>query len=108
MEGPNLRSFPRTMLCCPVELRVGDRTIRREQALGNLSAHGLFLQAEKLPVNTVVHIKIAAALPVEVDGVVRFCQADGVGIEFTASTKADLQRLGELIAEFTRRETLGY
>ena len=51
MEGPNLRSFPRTLFSCPVELNVGDKTIRLEQALGNLSVHGLFLHVEALPVD---------------------------------------------------------
>ncbi len=107
MEGPELRSVPRTFLCCPVELCVGGKTIRREQAMGNVSAHGLFLQAEYLPVNTAVRIKLSAAVPIEIDGVVRFCDARGVGIEFTAPAEADRQRLAELIAAFTPGETLG-
>src|SRR5262249_28360009 len=89
MEGPNLRSFPRTFFCCPVEFSVGDKIICRKQAQGNLSVHGLFLQAEVLPVDSAVHIKIGATRSVEVDGVVRFCGSGGVGIQFTAALKAD-------------------
>ncbi|MFQ5926318.1 MAG: PilZ domain-containing protein [Terriglobia bacterium] len=107
MEGPNLlRSSPRTLLCCPVELRVGEKTIRLEQAIGNLSAGGLFVNAEALPLNTAVHVKIAAKPPFKAKGVVRFCDAGGVGIEFTSLTPPNRQRLEELIAEFTHRETL--
>jgi PilZ domain len=106
MEGPSLRSFPRTFFCCPVELSVGDKIIRREQAQGNLSIHGLFLQAEVLPVDSAVHIKIGAARSVEVDGVVRFCGGGGVGIQFTAPLKADRECVADLIADFTERETL--
>ncbi len=106
MEGPNLRSYPRTLFSCPVELSVGDKTIRLEQALGNLSVHGLFLHAEPLPVDASVHIRIAATHPAEFDGVVRFCDAEGVHIEFTAITEADRRHLDDLIAEFALQERL--
>lgn len=106
MEGPSLRSSPRTLLCCPIELRVGNQTIRLKQATGNLSVGGLFISAGELPVNTPVHVKMAATPPFEAEGVVRFCDAGGIGIEFTTLTEANRRRLGELIAEFTQRETL--
>lgn len=106
MEGPDLRSCPRTLFTCPVELRVGSKTIRLEQALGNLSVHGLFLHAEPLPVNASVRIRIAAAHPAEFTGVVRFCDAEGVHIEFLTITEADRRRLYDLIAEFAPKERL--
>jgi len=104
VEGPNLlRGSPRTVFCCPLELLVGGRTIRLEQATGNLSAGGLFVEAQELPLNSAVHIKIAAPPPFEADGIVRFCDADGVGIEFTSVAAAQRQRLDQLIAEFARK-----
>ena len=106
MEGPDLRSYPRTLFSCPVELRVGGKTIRLEQALGNLSVHGLFLQAEPLPLNASVRIRIAATHPAEFAGVVRFCDAEGVHIEFLAITEADRRHLYDLIAEFAPKERL--
>ena len=105
MEGPELRSLPRTLLCCPVELRVGDKTIRLQQGFGNLSAKGLFLRTEGLPVNTVVHIKIAASPPLEAEGVVRFCTSAGIGIEFASHTEVERRRLEDLIAELVTKET---
>jgi hypothetical protein len=107
MEGPSLRRLPRTSLCCPVELRVGDRTIGLDHAVGNLSLTGMFLQVEKLPVNAPVHIKFAALHSVELDGVVRYSHTAGAGIEFTATTGPTRQGLCQLIAEFTPREILG-
>lgn len=115
MEGPHLRRSPRTALCCATELRAGKKAIRLEQAVGNLSAGGLFVNAHELPVNTAVHIKMEAAPfraslqdepAFEAEGVVRFCEAGGVGIEFTGITEANRRRLAELIAEFTQREVL--
>lgn len=106
MEGPDLRSYPRTLFTCPVELSVGGKTIRLKQAVGNLSVHGLFLHAEPLPVNASVHIRIAAAHPAEFDGVVRFCDAEGVHIEFLAITEAGRLHLYDLIAEFAPKERL--
>lgn len=106
MEGPSLRSFPRMLLQNPVELRVGSRTIRIEKAMGNLSAGGLFVNAEGLPLNSAVHVKIAAARPFEAEGVVRETHASGVGIEFTSITEANHKRLDELIAALTQKEVL--
>lgn len=108
MEGPSIRSSPRISLRDPVEIRVGKRTIRIPKALGNLSAGGLFVNAEELPVNTAVQVKIAAARPFEAEGVVRFSepQGGGVGIEFTAITDANRKRLDALIVELTKKEVL--
>jgi hypothetical protein len=86
---------------------VGDRIIRRKRAAGNLSASGLFLQAAKLPVNTPVRVKLAGRHPLEMEGVVRFCGAEGVGIKFIAPTEISRRRLDDLIAEFVPREILG-
>ena len=106
MEGPNLRHSPRTSFHAPIDIHIGGKTIHLDHALGNLSAHGLFLSHEDLPVNSPVHVKIASGPGVEADGVVRFSDAEGVGIEFTAATDADRRRLDDLIAELTRRESL--
>ena len=106
MEGPSLRSFPRLPLRNPVEIRVGSRTIRIEKAVGDLSVGGLFVNAEGLPLNADVHIKIAATRPFEAEGVVRETHAGGVGIEFTAITEANRKRLDELIAALTQKEVL--
>ena len=106
MEGPNLRSCPRTLFSCPVELSVGKKTIRLRQALGNLSTHGLFLQAKALPVGSSVHIKIAAVPSMEVDGIVRYCEPDGIHIEFTDLTEASRRRIDDLIVQFASQEPL--
>ncbi len=105
MEGPELRSSPRTLLGSPIELRVGEKTIRLDRPLGNVSARGLFLRAEKLPVNTPVHVKFAAVSSVEEEGVVRSSDATGVWIEFIARNEAERQRLDGLIAELIQKET---
>lgn len=103
MEGPSIRRFPRMSLGNPIELRVGDRTIRIEKPVGNLSVGGLFVHTEDLPVDTHVHVKIDALPPFEADGVVRFCEphGEGLGIEFTAVTEVDHKHLDELLAELT-------
>ena len=108
MEGPSIRRFPRTCLRTPVELRVGEQTIHIEKAVGNLSPGGLFVNAGELPVNTNVHVRIAAVHPFEADGVVRFCEPHdgGVGIEFTNITDANRRYLDDLIAELARTELL--
>jgi hypothetical protein len=106
MEGPNLRNCPRTLFSCPVELRVGKKTIRLKQALGNLSNHGLFLHTEALPVGTPVHIKIAAVPPMEVDGIVRYSEPEGIHIEFTDLTETSRRCLDDLIVQFALQEPL--
>ena len=106
MEGPNLRNSPRTSFRAPVDINIGGKTIHLDQALGNLGTHGLFLRSEDLPVNAPVHVKIATNPGVEADGVVRFSGAEGVGIEFTATSEAEQRHLEDLIAEMAKREPL--
>jgi len=106
MEGPNLGRLPRTMLNGSVELRVGDRTIGVDHAVGNVSLTGMFLQVEKLPVNAAVHIKIATLPPVELDGVIRHSHSKGAGIEFTSTSSPARQALYDLIAQLTPGEIL--
>ena len=106
MEGPNIGRFPRTQFRCPIELRVGNKTTRLDGASGNLNIHGLFIQARCVPVSTPVRIKISAVCVLEVDGVVRFCDADGIGIEFMGLTDDHRRRIDDLIAYFLPREVL--
>lgn len=105
MEGPSIRTFPRMELRNPIELRSGDKTLRIEEPLGNLSVGGLFVNCKDLPIDAEVHVRILAPQPFEADGVVRFVQPDhsGVGIEFVKITGPDRQRLDRLIADLTRR-----
>ena len=106
MEGPNIGRYPRTQFCCPIELRVGNKTTRLDGASGNLNIHGLFIQARSIPVNTPLRIKISAVCVLEVDGVVRFCDTDGIGIEFTGLTDDHRQRIDALIAYLLPKEVL--
>jgi hypothetical protein len=106
MEGPNIGRFPRTQFCCPIELRVGNKTTRLDGASGNLNIHGLFIQARCIPVNTPVRLKISAGCVLEVDGVVRFCDADGIGVEFMGLTDDHRRCIDDLIAHFVPREVL--
>jgi PilZ domain len=106
MEGPNIGRYPRTQFCCPIELRVGNKTTRLDGASGNLNIHGLFIQARSIPANTPVHIKISSVRVLEVEGVVRFCDTDGIGIEFTGLTDDHRRRIDDLIAHFLPQEVL--
>lgn len=106
MEGSNIRRYPRTQFRCAIELLVGKKSTRLDNAVGNLSVDGLFLEAATLPSNTALHVKIGAVPPFEADGVVRFSGADGVGIEFTGLTDNQHRRLDDLIAQFLPREVL--
>jgi len=106
MEGPNIGRYPRTQFCCPVELRVGNKTTRLDGASGNLNIHGLFIQARSVPVSTPVRLKISAVCMLEVEGVVRFCDKDGIGIEFTGLTDQHRRCIDDLIAHFLPREVL--
>lgn len=106
MEGPSMRSFPRMMLLNPLELRLAKRAIRLKKARGNLSAGGLFVEGQDLPVGTSVVVKIGGPAPVEVEGVVRFREGNGhggVGIEFTAVDQSERRHLDELIRDLTRQ-----
>jgi len=104
VEGPSFRKCPRTLLCCPVEIRAGEKAIHLEQAVGDLSTGGLCVNAEPLPMNTPVRIRMAASPDFEAEGVVRSCDAGGVHIEFTRVTEANRQRLDQIIADFAQRE----
>jgi len=106
MEGPSLRSTPRMELRNPIELRLENKTIRIPKPVGNLSVGGLFVNAQPVPLDTPVHVKVAAAHPFEADGVVREVHGNGLGIEFTAITDANRKRLDELIVELTKKELL--
>jgi len=113
MEGPSLRSAPRIALALPVVVRVPAsrkrraKTVRGKKGSGNLSAGGLLVQAEKLPLNATVHVKIGVRAAFEAEGVVRFAGRGGVlGIEFTFINSVNRKRLDKLIAELTRREIL--
>ena len=105
MEGPCIRHFPRIELEAPVELQLGEHTVRIEKPLGNLSLGGLFLHCNALPVDAGVHVRILAPEPFEAEGTVRHVEAESncVGIEFAQLTEAERQRLEQLIVELTRR-----
>ena len=105
MEGPSLREYPRMVLDKPVELRVEKKAIKVKEA-GNLSVSGLYVEGQKLPVGTAVHITITPSPPVTADGVVRYATDNGhpgVGIEFTHLTQTNRQRLEHLIEDLTRQ-----
>ena len=106
MEGSNLLRLPRTMLKCAIELRVGDRKVMLNQAVGNVSVTGIFLEAEPLPLGAPVHLKIATVPPFELDGVIRNSHLAGIGIEFTAISAPGRKGLHKLIAELAPREIL--
>lgn len=106
MEGPCLRAFPRTLFSCPVEVRSKGKTLRLPDARGNLSVNGLCLNAEGFAVNARVRVKFDCATPLQVEGVVRYCDGNGVGIEFRPRSRVQRERLCGLIAEFMPREVL--
>jgi hypothetical protein len=101
MEGPSIRSFPRIELRTPLELRTNGTAIRLQGS--NVSAGGLFVEGENLPLGTTVHVSIAAVHPFEADGVVRYRSDGGVGIEFTPLTGPVRKGLDDLIAELTQK-----
>jgi hypothetical protein len=106
MEGPCLRAFPRTLFSCPVAVRSDGKTLRLEEARGNLSLHGLCLHADGFAVNTHVRVKLDCTTPLQVEGIVRYCDGNGLGIEFQPLSRAKRERLCQLIAEFMPREVL--
>jgi PilZ domain len=106
MEGSSTRTFPRMLMDKPVELQIGDDTIRVENPMNNLSIGGMFVNREDLPVGAPVRIRI----PVnhhffEADGQIRNSDAklSGVGIGFTSLSNVNRQALNELIEELTLR-----
>ena len=103
MEGPSLREYPRMVLDNPVELRVEKKAVKMKDP-GNLSVGGLYLEGQKLPVGTLVHVTITSSPPVTVEGVVRYATDNGhpgVGIEFTRVTEANRRHLDKLIENIT-------
>ncbi|MFZ0819107.1 MAG: PilZ domain-containing protein [Candidatus Acidiferrales bacterium] len=106
MEGSNHLRLPRTVIHCPVEIRSGERRIYLEHAEGNLSLGGMFLRVAGLPPKAALHLTISAEHSVEVDGVIRRNDLEGVGIEFVSISQDLRQKICEVIAEFTPREIL--
>ncbi len=106
MEGSNHLRLPRTLVNCPVEIRLGERTIYVDRADGNLSVGGMFLRVKGLPANAALHLAISSKSSVEVDGIIRHNDALGVGIEFVSISQDLRRKICELIAEFTPREIL--
>ena len=103
MDGPSIRSFPRILLHTPLELRTNGSAIRLEGDGSNVSAGGLFVESEDLPLGTTVHVSIAGVHPFEADGVVRYRSRGGVGIEFVPMTEPVRKGLDDLIAELTEK-----
>jgi PilZ domain len=105
MEGTSTRIAPRTALDQPVEVKIGDQTLRVENPSNNLSVGGLFLRRETLPTGTPVHVRISSRQVFEADGQV--CNSGngerGVGIRFASLTDGNLQALYDLIEDLTLR-----
>jgi hypothetical protein len=113
MEGPSLRNAPRLPLTQPVVVYVPatsrrpKRTLRCKKNSGNLSAGGLLVQADRVPVGAAVRVRVGLRGAFEADGVVRFAGRRGLlGIEFTEITPANRRRLDRLIAQLMKKEVL--
>ena len=106
MEGPCLRAYPRTSFACPVEVRDERGRVRVRADRGDVSIRGLCLKADGVAINTPVRVKISCSRPLELDGIVRYCNGNGLGIEFKPLSKAKRQRVCDLIAEFMPKEVL--
>jgi len=104
MEGSSARMFPRTELDKPVELKVGQETIRVESATNNLSVGGLYVRRGDLPKGAPVHVRIPVSSHFfEADGQVQEASAAGAGIGFTSVSEGNRVALDELIEELTLR-----
>jgi PilZ domain len=105
MEGSNTRTFPRMLLDRPVELQIGDETIRVNNPTNNLSAGGLFLHGAGLPLGASVRVRIQEPRLFEADG--HICNSNsreaGVGIGFTSLSGWNREALNELIEDLTLR-----
>jgi PilZ domain len=105
MEGTCTRKAPRTALDQPVDVKIGDQTLRVESPANNLSVDGMFLRRETLPAGTPVHIRIASRRVFEADGMV--CNSGngerGVGIQFSSLTDGNREALYDLIEDLTLR-----
>src|SRR5262249_37862501 len=60
MEGSNKRTSPRMLLDKPVEVQIGNDTIRVENPTNNLSVGGLFVHRSGLPVGATVRVRISS------------------------------------------------
>jgi len=104
MEGSSTRMFPRTELDKPVELKVGQETIRVENTTNNLSIGGLYVRRGNLPKGAPVHVRIPVnSHYFEADGKIQEASASGVGIGFTSVSDGNRQALDELIEDLTLR-----
>ncbi len=105
MEGSSMRTFPRMKLDRPVELQIGENTIRIENPANNLSVGGLFVRRGDLPVGAPVHVRIVATQPFEADGQIRYSEPSqsGAGIGFASLSEGSREALNELIEDLTRR-----
>lgn len=105
MEGTCTRKAPRTTLDQPVDVQIGDQSLRLENPANNLSIDGLFLRREALPAGTPVHIRIASRRVFEADGLV--CNSGngerGVGIQFSSLSDGNREALYDLIEDLTLR-----
>lgn len=105
MEGTSTRNAPRTALDQPVEIQIGDQTLRVDHPANNLSVDGMFLRREALPAGTPVHIRIASRRIFEADGMV--CNSGngerGVGIRFSSLSDGSREALYDLIEDLTLR-----
>jgi hypothetical protein len=105
MEGSNTRTFPRMLLDKPVEVQIGEDTIRVENPTNNLSVGGLFLRRSGLPVGATVRVRIDSPRPFEAEG--QICNSDaresGVGIGFTSFLGGNREALNDLIEDLTLR-----
>jgi len=104
MEGASTRMFPRTELDKPVELKVGQETIRVESTTNNLSIGGLYVRRGNLPKGAPVQVRIPVnSHYFEAEGQIREASAAGVGIGFTTVSEGNRQALDELIEDLTLR-----
>ncbi|MFZ0637412.1 MAG: PilZ domain-containing protein [Candidatus Acidiferrales bacterium] len=104
MEGPVMRSHPRTEEDCPVAVRNGDRLDRVSRGIGNLSTGGLFARVKELPIGSHVTVQVGGAHPFEAEGVVRYALASrGIGIEFTSFGRSSASLMYDHIADLTLR-----
>ncbi len=105
MEGVNTRISPRTKLDKPIELRIGNDTIRNANPANNLSPTGLFISHGNLPVGAAVRIRIQGRRVFEAHGEIR-CRhphGHGVGISFTSISARSRAALDDLIEDLTLR-----
>jgi len=105
MEGVNTRSYPRTVLDKPIELRIGNDTIRNENPANNLSPTGLFISRGDLPVGAAVRVRIQGRRVFEAHGEIRNREphGHGVGICFTSISARNRAALDDLIEDLTLR-----